>query len=87
MRAWTGQTSWKRWVGRLTRADGDRFEREILPIARIWWPGIAQAPRTRTWDRKGIDLFVWADEGRFPCVIQCKGFEVQEIGASQIAPR
>jgi len=85
MRSWTGQGAWKDWSRRLAVANGDHFEREALVLLRFMWPEMTQAPRLRAWDRRGIDLFVWNEVGPFPIAVQCKGFEVQEIGQQQIA--
>jgi hypothetical protein len=84
MRTWTGQHAWKEWSGRLAVATGDDFERALLPLLRLTWPELRQAPRLKEWDQRGIDLFVFADHGPFPCVVQCKGFKVQELGSEQI---
>jgi hypothetical protein len=73
-----------KWSERLAVADGEQFEREVLPFCRFLWPGMVQAPRLDAWDRRGIDLLVWTDAGPLPCAVQCKGFKVQDIGADQI---
>ena len=46
---------------------------------------MVQAPRLRAWDRRGIDLLVWAEHGPFPVLVQCKGFQSHEIGREQIS--
>jgi hypothetical protein len=84
-KSWTGQKAWKDWSGTLAVSTGDDFQRKVLRLLRLLWPEMQEAPRLKHWDRKGIDLFVWADNGPFPCVVQCKGFEVQTIGANQTA--
>ncbi len=84
MRTWTGQHASAEWSGRLSVTQGDGFELAVLPLLRVLWPGLRQAPRLQAWDQRGIDLFVWADSGPFPCAIQCKGFKVQELGPRQI---
>lgn len=83
-RSWTGQLAWKKWSGALAVSTGDDFQRKVLGLLRLLWPDLQEAPRLKHWDRKGIDLIVWADSGPFPCVVQCKGFEVQHIGERQI---
>lgn len=83
MRTWTGQPAWGEWSGRLAVATGDDFERSALSLLRVLWPTLQQAPRLQTWDRKGIDLLVWADSGPFRCVVQCKGFKVRELDKPQ----
>ena len=62
---------------------GDDFQRKVFSLLRMLWPDLQEAPRLKHWDRKGVDLMVWADTGPFPCVVQCKGFEVLTIGESQ----
>jgi hypothetical protein len=84
MKGWTGHPAWKQWSQKLAVATGEHFERELLPLLELLWPGIQQAPRMKTWDQQGIDLFVWTDSGPFPCVIQCKGFEERELGQRQV---
>lgn len=84
MRTWTGQPAWGEWSERLAVATADDFERSLVPILRVLWPTLQQAPRLQSWDRKGIDLLVWAESGPFPCVIQCKGFKVQDIDGTQL---
>ena len=84
MKTWTGHPAWREWSQRLAVATGEHFERELLPLLELFWPDISQAPRLKTWDRQGIDLFVWTDSGPFPCVVQCKGFEERELAESQI---
>jgi hypothetical protein len=84
MRGWTSHPAWKEWSQKLAVATGDHFERELLPLLELLWPGVQQAPRLKTWDRQGIDLLVWTDSGPFPCVIQCKGFEERELSSRQI---
>lgn len=76
--------AWQRWSGALARSTDRPFERLLLPFVRLFWPTIDQVPPRGTWDSKGIDLLVWAEDGRFPCAVQCKGFDVQEIGRDQI---
>ena len=58
----------------LARAEERDFERKALPCLRLRWPTMQQAPSTASWDRKGIDLFTWEEQGPFTCVVQCKGF-------------
>ncbi len=61
MRTWNVQKDWKDGSGRLAVAEEDDFERAVLPLLRLTWPGMQQAPRKKSWDQRGIDLFVWAD--------------------------
>lgn len=84
MHHWSGLTVRKHHSGFLAVAERDEFERRVLPFLRLRWPTIQQAPRTRGWDAKGIDLLVWADDGPLPLVAQAKGFLVQTIGPDQI---
>ena len=79
-----GLSAWRKWSGMLAVADSRDFERKVLPFLRLTWPSMQQAPATGNWDRKGIDLLVWKDSGYLPCVVQCKGFKVQELGSEQI---
>ncbi len=76
---------WKRWSGRLAASSGRDFERKLLPFLRLFWLTMIQAPPKQSWDKKGIDLLVWPEGGSaFPCVVQCKGFEVRELGQDQV---
>lgn len=79
-----GQSVYQRWSGILGQATDRDFERRALPFLRLFWPSLVQTAARRTWDAKGIDLLVWTDHGPFPCVVQCKGFQVQELGNDQI---
>ena len=38
----------------------------------------------QAWDRKGIDLLVWAESGPFPFAVQCKGFKVRDLDTPQV---
>ena len=83
MHAWLGQNAYSQWAAKLATSTGADFERALLPLLRLFWPTLTQVPSTKAWDRKGVDLLVWSDNGPLPCVVQCKGFEVQEPGADQ----
>lgn len=83
MRGWTGQNAYKDWAGLLATSEEDDFERKVLPLLRLFWPPMRQAPRKKSWDARGIDLMVWSDTPPFACVVQCKGFKVQQLGADQ----
>lgn len=84
MRSWSGVSVCNKWSGKLAIAEKDDFTRMILPLMRLFWPSAQQTPNMKSWDAKGIDIIVWKEEGCFPCVIQCKGFQVHELGSSQI---
>lgn len=84
VRSWKSKAVWGKLSGLLAASVHDDFERKVLPFLRFLWPSIRQAPRMKKWDQQGIDLFVWTDEGPFPCAVQCKGFEVQTLDRSQI---
>lgn len=76
---------WETLRGELAAATGREFERRSLPILRLFHRDLIVAPELRDLDRAGIDMLVWSDDGRFPCVVQCKGFKANEaIGRSQI---
>lgn len=79
MPSWTGHPAWGEWSGRLAVATADDFERTALTLLKVLWPDLHQAPRLQGWDKRGVDLLVWADSGPFPCVVQCKGFLVREL--------
>jgi hypothetical protein len=68
----------------LAIASGDDFARKVRPLLRLLWPTLVETPRKRKWDNDGIDYVAWVDDGPFPCVVQCKGFEVQVLGKSQL---
>ena len=76
--------AWRKWSGILATATERDFERKVLPFLRLFWQFLQQLPARGPWDAKGIDLLVWADSGPFPCGVQCKGFQVQELGDDQI---
>jgi hypothetical protein len=76
--------AWRKWSGTLALTTDRDFERKTLPFLRLFWPSLKQLPARGKWDAKGIDLLEWVDSGPFPCGIQCKGFEVQELGDDQI---
>jgi len=69
----------------LAVASGNDFARKVRPLLRLIWPTIVETPPMQKWDTDGIDYVAWVDEGSFPCVIQCKGFEVQMLGDPQLA--
>lgn len=84
-KAWTDRKEFKRLHAELRALSRDAFADRALTLLRIRWPECIAAPRLRTIDRAGVDLFVW-DEGQpFSIAVQCKGFEVAEerVGASQ----
>jgi hypothetical protein len=56
----------------------------MLPLLRLIWPRLVQPPAKKSWDHVGIDLWEWADEGPFPVIVQCKGFEVRDLGDVQV---
>lgn len=74
---------WRALKGDLCAAVERDFERKVLPLLRLFWPDIVQAPPRGKWDRKGIDLFVWTENGPFPSVVQCKGFHVLRLEREQ----
>lgn len=75
--------AWKRYSTTLALSSDRDFERKVLPLFRILWPTIDQAPSKKGWDAKGIDLLVFVEGSRLPCAVQCKGFVVQDIGPDQ----
>jgi hypothetical protein len=81
----TGLGPWRRLKGSLCIAVEYDFQRKVLPLLRLFWPNLVEAPNRDAWDRKGIDLLDWVEEGPFPCAVQCKGFHVKELGRQQIA--
>lgn len=76
--------AWRKWSGILATATERDFERKVIPFLRLFGPSLQQLPARGPWDAKGIDLLVWADIGPFPFGVQCKGFQVQELGNDQI---
>src|SRR5687767_10600521 len=84
MPGWLSIRAVQKLSGTLARAEERDFERKALPCLRLRWPIMQQAPATASWDRKGIDLFTWEEEGPFTCVVQCKGFRERELGLKQI---
>ena len=83
MRSWAGLTPWKRASGTLAVLTEHDFQRAVLPYFRVWWPTMVEVPDRKWWDRCGIDLLT-PEEPHFACVVQCKGFHVQELGRDQI---
>lgn len=81
-----GLGQWRRLKGDLCAAVERDFERKVLPLMRLFWISMVQAPPRDRWDRKGIDLLAWSEESPFPCVVQCKGFHVQNPGREQVGP-
>lgn len=75
---------WRALKGDLCAAVERDFERKVLPLLRLFWPEMVQVPPRDRWDRKGIDLFAWTEDGPFPCVVQCKGFHVQRLERDQV---
>ena len=74
-----------KWSGILALCSTDRdFERKVLPFLKLYWPTLLQCPPRQHWDQHGIDLVAWADEGPFPCVVQCKGFIERSFGTDQV---
>ena len=82
MRSWAGLTSWKRASGALSVLTEHDFQRAVLPYFRVYWPSMMEVPDRKWWDRCGIDLLT-PEEPRLACVVQCKGFHVQELGPQQ----
>ena len=78
------KTTWYKYAAKLYNSTGTYFEREVLKLSKLIWPDITQPPNSAFWDKNGVDLFVYSDNGIFPCVIQCKGFEVLELKGSQV---
>lgn len=79
-----GQSVYQRWSGLLAQSADRDFERKVLPFLRLFWPSLVQTQARAAWDAKGVDLLVWTDHGPFPCIVQCKGFQVQELGNDQL---
>lgn len=73
-----------KWSGRLATATDRDFERKVLPFLRLFWLPLQQVPPRGPWDAKGIDLLVWVENRPFPCVVQCKGYQVQGLTYKQI---
>ena len=72
-------TVWKSVKGQLAHRTDRDFEREVLRVLSICWPGLIQAASLKHFDRQGIDLIDWGDADPFPCIVQCKGFTVLEL--------
>lgn len=84
-KAWTDRKEFKRLHAELRSLSRDAFADRALTLLRIRWPECVAAPRLKTIDQQGVDLFVW-DEGQpISLAVQCKGFEVAEerVGSSQ----
>lgn len=79
-KAWTDKSEYKQLSHELRALSRDAFADRVLELLRIRWPECIAAPRLRTIDRQGVDLYVWNE-----LAVQCKGFEVAEvrIGRSQ----
>ncbi|BET57738.1 hypothetical protein [Geobacter sp. 60473] len=85
-KSWTDKSEFKKLSGELAVAEDLHYERMVVPLLRVIWPGLIKAPARRSFDRKGIDHLVWEDGVVLPLVVQCKGFQVQEheLGDSQV---
>ncbi len=85
-KSWNSKSEFRILSSEMSVRTGHDYQRRILPLLRILWPDITEAPDRKTWDRKGIDFLVWSDGDTFPVVVQCKGFEVTdlEMGQSQV---
>lgn len=79
-KAWSDKSEYKQLSHELRALSRDAFADRALELLRIRWPECIAAPRLRTLDRQGVDLYVWNE-----LAVQCKGFEVAEvrIGTSQ----
>lgn len=60
---------------KLRRTAGDDFNRSLVPILGLIWPGIRQSPQSVDFKEAGIDLLTLSNTKLFYCVISCEGFE------------
>lgn len=86
-KAWTDKKEYSALAAELAVSEGPGFERQVLPLLRLCFPGAVGTPALRSFDRSGVDHLVWSDTSPFPLVAQCKGFQVleQELGDSQVS--
>ncbi len=75
---------WGRWSSALALAVEGDFARKAAPFLRLLWPTLVPTPARMKWDASGADYLTWAEEGPFECVVQCKGFHVQELTDDQV---
>jgi hypothetical protein len=75
---------WAQVKSNLKATSARDFERAALPYLRVRWPNLTQPIALRKLDCQGIDLVRILDDNRLDVVVQCKGFQVEELGASQI---
>lgn len=66
--------AWETYRGEVATATGHDLERLVLPVLRLFWLELVQAPSTRAYDRAGIDLVQWGSDATMQVVVQCKGF-------------
>ncbi|HEY3376048.1 MAG TPA: hypothetical protein VGL77_01020, partial [Armatimonadota bacterium] len=81
---YSGSALWRKWESKISLTTERDFERAILPFLQIHWPDLQQTPARGYWDALGIDLMLPITVPLHPCLIQCKGFHVIEIGNDQI---
>lgn len=79
-----GSKVWGKWGNTLAVAVEADFARKAGSLLRILYPDLISTPDRQRWDAAGIDYLCWVDQGTFPCVVQCKGFHVQELGEAQV---
>lgn len=86
MARWAQRPEFKRLAGKLSATHGRDFEREVLPLLRVIAPTLVAPPSLGSFDRAGVDLVAWRNDGQLSLVVQCKGFKAEEIelGKDQI---
>jgi len=67
---------------KLREVSGNDFNKELITILRILWPGIRQATQSRNLPDAGIDFFVYNQQNHFYCVVSCGGFEQDDYEAA-----
>jgi hypothetical protein len=79
MRNLSSTTPWKLLDAELRAATDRDFERAVLPLLRAFWPEMIQPPAKKHYDRSGVDLIAFKEEG-IECAVQCKGvFKVEGL--------
>ena len=84
MTRWTSLTAWSRLSENLSVSVGREFEKAVLPWLQIIWPTLTQPPEIGHWDKRGVDLASWSDDFGLDVVVQCKGYEVTNVGQAQL---
>ena len=81
---WSNKSIFKELRAEAQMLSERAFERRALSLLRVRHPHLVAPPQRLALDRAGIDLIDLEQEPPYRLVVQCKGFDVANLGDRQI---